>query len=153
MRNELAEIEGCCKGILTETRGLLQWDWDNYVGAFLATFGSDKAQQVNTICERYFMSQWDTGSLSKIPPSVLAIAESLGGLRSSQRLFATRPGEYALAYGAWWPWGDGKTISLRIGLVTHNVPDHARYEFFTEFCGWFTPQPEESETIAASDQP
>jgi len=42
-----------------------------------------------------------------------------------------------MAYGAWWPWGDGKTISLRIGLVTDKVPERAREEFFKEFSGWF----------------
>ena len=38
------------------------------------------------------------------------------GLRASQKIYwgndATAPG----AFGLWWPWGDGTTISLRIGL-------------------------------------
>jgi len=29
MRNELAEIEICCKGVLAETGGLLEWEWDS----------------------------------------------------------------------------------------------------------------------------
>jgi hypothetical protein len=137
MRNELAEIESCCKGIITETTGLVTWEWDDYIGAFLATFPPDLVPQIETICDKYFMSRWGTESLDKIPPSVLAIADSLGGLRNTQRLLVTRPGEFVMAYGAWWPWGDGKTISLRIGLVTDKVPEHAKDEFFKEFSEWF----------------
>jgi hypothetical protein len=137
MRNELSEIESCCKGIITETSGLLTWEWDDYIGAFLATFPPDLAPQIETICDKYFVSRWGTASLDKIPPSVLAIADSLGGLRNTQRLLVTRPGEFVMAYGAWWPWGDGKTISLRIGLVTDKVPEHAKDEFFKEFSEWF----------------
>jgi hypothetical protein len=140
MRNELAEIEIGCKGIITETGGLLDWAWDDYIGAFLATFKLDQSRQIEQICDKYFMSRWDTTSLAKIPPSVFAVAESLGGLRSSQRLYATRPGEFVMAYGAWWPWGDDKTISLRIGLVTHKVPEYAKDEFFKEFSDWFNPE-------------
>ncbi len=137
MRNELAEIESCCKGIVAETTGLVTWEWDDYIGAFLATFPPDLVPQIETICDKYFVSSWGTASLDKIPPSVLAIADSLGGLRNTQRLLVTRPGEFVMAYGAWWPWGDGKTISLRIGLVTDKVPEHAKDEFFKEFSEWF----------------
>ena len=44
-----------------------------------------------------------------------ALVEKCGGLRASQLLFwggADAPG----AFGLWWPWGDGTTVSLRVGL-------------------------------------
>jgi len=150
MRNELAEIETCCKGILTEARELLKWEWDGYIRAFLATFPIGQVQQIETICTKYFMSQWDQESLAKAPPSILAIAENLGGLRAAQRLLMTRPDQFVMAFGAWWPWGDGQMISLRIGLVTDGVPEHAKAEFFKEFSEWFT-NPEAAESPKASD--
>jgi len=138
MRNELSEIEICCKGIISSTRSLLTWEWDDYIGTFLAAFSSQQAPRVADACDKYFMSRWDTATIDKIPPSVLAISESLGGLRSAQRLYASRPGDFVMAYGAWWPWGDEKTISLRIGMVTYHVPAHAKGELFREFSDWFT---------------
>ena len=150
MRNELAEIEICCRGILNETSGLLKWEWDEYVGAFLSMFSVDHAEQIETICDKYFMSRWDCKSFSKVPPSVTAIAETLGGLRADQRLLVTRPDQFAMVFGAWWPWGDGQTISLRIGLVTDGVPEHATAEFFKEFSEWFT-NPTAAETPDVSD--
>ena len=150
MRNELAEIETCCKGIITEANELLNWEWDGYIGAFLATFPIDQAQQIETVCTKYFMSQWDHESLCKAPPSVLAIAENLGGLRAAQRLLMTRPDQFVMAFGAWWPWGDGQTISLRIGLVTDDVPEHAKAELFNEFSEWFT-NPDAAESPDTTD--
>jgi len=55
MRNELSEIETCCKGLITETGGLLSWEWDDYIGAFLAAFPSEQAQQIEIICDKHFM--------------------------------------------------------------------------------------------------
>ena len=150
MRNELAEIETCCRGIITETRGLLKWEWDGYIGAFLATFTIGQVPQIQTICDKYFMSQWDHESLPKAPPSVRAIAETLSGLRSGQTLLMTRPDQFVMAFGAWWPWGDGQTVSLRIGLVTDGVPEHAKTELFKEFSEWFT-NPNTAETPETSD--
>jgi len=138
MRNELAEIEICCKGIIKDHRELLKWEWDDYIGAFLTTFSTSQAPQIETICDKYFMSRWDRESLVKAPPSVRAIAKTLGGLRAAQRLLMTRPDQFLMAFGAWWPWGDGQTISLRIGLVTDGVPEHAKGEFCNEFYEWFT---------------
>ncbi|MCP4376457.1 MAG: hypothetical protein GY794_09815 [bacterium] len=137
MRNELAEIETCCRGIIKETGELLLWEWDDYISAFLSTFSIGQSEQIETICDKYFMSRWDRSCMPKIPPAVMSIAETLGGLRSAQRLLVTRPDQFVMAFGAWWPWGDGQRISLRIGLYTHRVPEHAREEFLKEFSGWF----------------
>jgi len=150
MRNELAEIESRCKAIIAETRGLLNWEWDDYIGAFLAAFSVADAARIETVCDKYFISRWDTESMAKIPPSAMAIAESLGGLRSSQILFVTSPGEFVITYGAWWPWGDGNTISLRIGMVTNKVPALASDELFQEFSEWFT-NPQAAETTPSLD--
>jgi hypothetical protein len=139
MRNELAEIEVCCKSIIENTSELLNWEWDDYIGAFLATFGQQEAEAIEAICDQCFMSRWDAAALGDIPADVMAVAESLGGLRNRQQLMVTAPGDFLTAYGAWWPWGDGKTISLRIGLIIHGkVPEHAGAEFTQEFREWFT---------------
>ena len=53
-----------------------------------------------------------------------ALPNSCGGLRASQLLFwggsvqEDEPG----AFGLWWPWGDGTTVSLRIGLHDVDIP-------------------------------
>jgi hypothetical protein len=63
-------------------------------------------------------------TLPGAPESVRKLAEGCGGVRSSQLLFwggasgSSGPG----AFGLWWPWGDGTTVSLRIGLHDVDLP-------------------------------
>jgi hypothetical protein len=61
-------------------------------------------------------------TLASAPEGVRKLAEGCGGVRSSQLLFwggeAGAPG----AFGLWWPWGDGTTVSLRVGLHDVDLP-------------------------------
>src|SRR5262249_53857537 len=65
---------------------------------------------------------WNAATLAGAPDDVRALADRCGGLRASQLLFwggsAGAPG----AFGLWWPWGDGNTVSLRIGLHDVDLP-------------------------------
>ncbi|HMF43925.1 MAG TPA: hypothetical protein VKQ32_24800 [Polyangia bacterium] len=45
-----------------------------------------------------------------------------GGLRAAQLLFWGGGDDAPGAFGLWWPWGDGTTVSLRIGLHDVDVP-------------------------------
>jgi hypothetical protein len=38
-------------------------------------------------------------------------------VRTGQRVLSQGPLDGLTAYGLWWPWGNGKTVSLRIGLA------------------------------------
>jgi len=52
-----------------------------------------------------------------------ALVEKCGGLRAAQLLFWGGGDEDAPGvFGLWWPWGDGTTVSLRIGLHDVDVP-------------------------------
>ncbi|HTB60142.1 MAG TPA: hypothetical protein VLC06_19860 [Polyangia bacterium] len=59
---------------------------------------------------------WSTATLASAPASVQALAETCGGLRASQELLWGGDADGPGAFGLWWPWGDGTTVTLRIGL-------------------------------------
>ena|SRR5436190_14809008 len=63
-------------------------------------------------------TSWSSQTLADAPEKVRKLAEGCGGVRSSQLLF-WGGGAAVGAFGLWWPWGDGMTVSLRIGL--HDV--------------------------------
>jgi hypothetical protein len=50
------------------------------------------------------------------------LVEKCGGLRASQLLFWGGGDDAPGVFGLWWPWGDGTTVSLRIGLHDVDVP-------------------------------
>jgi hypothetical protein len=47
---------------------------------------------------------------------VQELAERCGGLRAGQSLFSGLGVGRVFAFGLWWPWGDGVSVSLRVGL-------------------------------------
>ena len=138
MEHELAHIEACCRRIIDQTAAVLSWQWDDHIGAMLATFSIEHADHVSRVMDDSFASLWDVSSIVDAPAPVCEIAESLGGLRATQRLYMTPADEGAVAFGAWWPWGDGETISLRIRLVLGQIEDARAEQLGQEFVGWFT---------------
>jgi len=141
MRNELADIEACCKHILKKGRIVLSWEWDDYIGAMLATFDVKHTDHVRGVLDNGFTSQWETREITKAPASIQRIAYGLGGLRPTQRLYVTPDAEQIMAYGAWWPWGNDETISIRVGLVLGQMDDIAAAKLHAEFIGWFSREP------------
>jgi hypothetical protein len=62
-------------------------------------------------------------SVAVAAPGVRALIDKCGGLRASQLLFwGGAGGDAPGAFGLWWPWGDGTTVSLRIGLHDVDIP-------------------------------
>ncbi len=141
MRNELADIEACCRRIVEEGRIALAWEWDDYISAMLAAFNVKHADHVHGVLDSNFASQWDHREIVRAPASIQRIAHRLGGLRPTQRLYVTPEQERIVAYGAWWPWGNDQTISIRIGLVLDHMDDMAAAQLHAEFISWFTGEP------------
>lgn len=67
-------------------------------------------------------SSWSAQSVAEAPDEVRALVDRCGGLRASQLLFWGGAVGGAGAFGLWWPWGDGTTVSLRIGLHDVDAP-------------------------------
>src|SRR4029078_7958928 len=61
-------------------------------------------------------------TLASASESVRGLVEKCGGLRAAQLLFWGGGDDAPGAFGLWWPWGDGTTVSLRIGLHDVDVP-------------------------------
>ncbi|MGH7269341.1 MAG: hypothetical protein ACREJ3_02840, partial [Polyangiaceae bacterium] len=61
-------------------------------------------------------NEWSMATIQQAIPAIRELAERTGGLRAGQMIFAGAAVAGAFAYGLWWPWGDGVTTSLRVGL-------------------------------------
>jgi len=110
-KSDLEEVTG---EFLNAFRGVLSWKWDHRFEAFLTEFSADKRDEFRSILERNFSNVWDSSNIREAPDVVKMCNNNFGGLRSGQLLFTTDPSQDVFICGAWWPWGDGRTISLRI---------------------------------------
>ncbi len=114
MHLKKSDLEKLSRELLSASWGAFSWKWDHRFEAFLAEFSADNGDEFRAILERDFSNVWDSSNIREAPDIVQMCNDNFGGLRSGQLLFTTDSSQDIFVYGAWWPWGDGKTISLRI---------------------------------------
>jgi hypothetical protein len=121
-------LENACRELGGAFQGILSWKWDSRFGAVLAEFGAGKKESIRAVLERYLSVTWDSSNIDKAPDIVREINSHFGGLRAGQMLFTTDPDREPLIFCAWWPWGNGKTISLRIASALKDLSDSEKAE-------------------------
>lgn len=132
-----SDLENVCRELLNSFQGILSWKWDSRIEAVLAEFGVSDKDSNRAILERYLGNAWDNSNIGKAPDIVQMINDNLGGLGSGQLLFTSEPNQDAIIFGAWWPWGDGKTISIRIAPSCKKLSDSEKAEQIKLFKDWF----------------
>jgi uncharacterized phage-associated protein len=132
-----SDIENISKKLMNEFRGVLSWEWDNRFKTVLATISTDKKDSVREVLERCLINVWDSANIDKASDTIQTVIDQLGGLMSGQLLFTSDPEKDAFIFCAWWPWGDGKTISVRIAPVFKIQSDSEMAERAQIFKSWF----------------
>jgi hypothetical protein len=118
--------------------GVLSWKWDRRFETVLAEFGVETKDNVRATLERFLGNLWDSSNVGNAPSGVRAIDNRLGGLWPGQLLFTTDTQQDNLVFCCWWPWGDGKSISIRVGLCNEKLTDSEWAELVTTFKTWFS---------------
>jgi hypothetical protein len=109
-----SKLEKDCEEILNAFQGILSWKWDSRFDTVLAEFSAEDKENIRAILDKYLKITWNHSNIRNAPAVVKKINSHLGKLRSGQLLFTSDPNRDVVIFCAWWPWGDGKTISLRI---------------------------------------
>ena len=120
------DLEKVSREVLSAFWGALSWKWDQRFEALLAEFPAVNGDEFRAILERDFGNVWDSSNISEAPDIVKMFNNNFGGLRSGQLLFTTDPSQDVFVCGAWWPWGDGETISLRIASPAKELQHERR---------------------------
>ena len=115
--------ENAWKELRSAFRGILSWKWDSRFETALADFAAGEKESIRAILERSLRITWDSSNIGNAPDVVREIDSHLGGLRSGQLLFTSDPEREPVIFCAWWPWGGGKTISIRIGSSCKKLSD------------------------------
>ncbi len=132
-----SDLENVCRELLSAFQGIFSWKWDSWLETALAEFGVDNKDSTRAILERYLRSTWNSSNIGKAPDIVQNINSNLGGLRSGQLLFTSDPSQDAIIFCAWWPWGDGKTISIRIAPLYIKLLESEKAEQIQLVKRWF----------------
>ena len=117
------DIELIWKELLNALQDTLCWKWDSYFKAALAEFCVDNKDKVHDIVSRFFSNVWDSSTIAKAPDIIHMINSSLAGLRPGQLFFTSDTKHSDIIFCAWWPWGNGDTISIRIAPFYKELSD------------------------------
>ena len=132
-----SDVEKVCKGLLKAFQGRLAWKWDSRFETVLAEFPADNQDKVRAILESHLNMTWDNSNISEAPDVVGMINSHFGGLRPGQVLFTSNPQQDAFISCAWWPWGGGRTISIRVMPFYGKALDSEKAEQIDLFKSWF----------------
>ena len=132
-----SDLENVCRELAGAFPGILSWQWDNRFETVLAEFGVDNEDRGRANLERYLDNIWDSSTIAEAPDIVQVIISHFGGLMSGQLCFASDPNLEAVIFCAWWPWGDGRTISIRFGPAYRKLSDPQKAAHVKQFRGWF----------------
>lgn len=103
----------------------------------MAQFDIADKEKVRAILDKHLDSAWDVSNIGKAPDTVQAVNSGMGDLREGQMLMASDTGQDACILCAWWPWGNGKTISIRIIPTCKKLSDEEGGEVKEVFKSWF----------------
>ncbi len=95
------------------TRG---WSFDNRFMTLASTFRSDVAPQARGAMAKVLPTEWSEATLRLAPQPIRDIAQRTGGVRAGQFLMTHQIAPTIFGYGLWWPWEEGSTISIRVGI-------------------------------------
>jgi hypothetical protein len=95
------------------------WSWDGRLPTATSAITADKIDEARCAVARALPHPLDGATLAQAPAGVRELIERSGGLRDQQLAYYS-DGDGIVAVGLWWPWGGGKNVSLRIGLVDAN---------------------------------
>jgi hypothetical protein len=109
------------------------WSWDSRVACVSSSFSVDLEQKNRALALSSMQTEYTSRSIATAPPALREICDRAGGLRSGQYVFMGPLVGRVFAYGLWWPWGDGMTISLRVGVggidESHDLMNNLREVF------------------------
>jgi hypothetical protein len=92
------------------------WSWDSRVACVSSSFSVDLEQKNRALALASMATEYTSRTIVSAPPALRDICDRAGGIRSGQSAFVGAAVGRVFPYGLWWPWGDGMTISLRVGL-------------------------------------
>lgn len=98
------------------------WGWEGRFKCVLSAFGSTVSAGARAAAAIALPHDWTSATLAQAPAEIRELASRSGGLRAGQLVLASPVAAELFAWGLWWPWSDGGTVSLRVGLGGADAP-------------------------------
>jgi hypothetical protein len=115
--SDLAPFKEICRKICINIPPNYRWQWDEQRNMALMVLEDEDAELVFYPLLKEFKHNWGFSTSPPENESVCARVNGQFGLMPGQVLFTSHPLCNILLCVAWWPWGEDRKISMRIGLI------------------------------------
>jgi len=119
LASDLADLKILTHHLILDFKGLLSWKKDTWVGSYLAEFKVEQQETVKAILLKYLPHTFTQENIQVAPLSIQHQTAKIGGIKPKQWLVSSQLEAPVVLLGAWWPWGNGQKISLRLFLAAN----------------------------------
>jgi hypothetical protein len=98
------------------------WTYDRRLKCVASSIPLAREAEARAAIAEVLTQSFSVETLASAGAGVRDLVEKCGGLRAAQLIFWGGSDDAPGPFGLWWPWGDGTTVSLRIGLHDVDVP-------------------------------
>ncbi|WP_293747104.1 hypothetical protein [uncultured Paraglaciecola sp.] len=134
--NQEEQVQTYGKDVIEALSSIVKWKYDDFHKVMLAEFSVDKQDQVLFTLQQVLPVSWDINTIKKAPGEVKHYAGSFSKLVKQQKLFSTSVERHPKVMAAWWPWGHGATVSVRL-FLTDTSPYVAKTGFINKLTRLF----------------
>ena len=130
-------LEKRCRSLIDSLGDCLTWKWDDRFETILAEFDVSQKETIQTVLSKEMDIVWHPENTSSAPELIHILINYFGGLNPGQQLFTSDPDIDGILLCAWWPWGNQKTISIRLAVFADSLSDEENEELTRIFKTWF----------------
>jgi hypothetical protein len=116
--DDLKKFQNICLGV-KKTFSDKAWDFDSRFNSLLIVFDRKWVDPMMRTLDDEFTEKWDSRSIKKASSAIKKLVKALYGIEPGQFIYSDENNDQDLAlYAAWWPWGNGDSVSLRISIYS-----------------------------------
>ncbi len=130
-------LEKRCRRLIESLGKRVKWKWDKNFEAVLAEFTFQESQDIQSFVSKEMTLVWNSDNENEAPDLIRSIFDYFGGLKSDQKLLTSDPAIDGLLLCAWWPWGNGEVISMRLAVFADSLSDEQNEDLTVIFRSWF----------------
>ena len=134
---DISLLEARCRHLIDLLGDTLTWKWDDRFETVLAEFDISQKGAVQSLLVKEMHKVWQPDNTGQAPELIHILINYFGGLNPGQQLFTSDPDIDGLLLCAWWPWGNGQTISIRLAVFADSLSDEQNEELTRIFRTWF----------------
>ena len=127
-----------CTRISSAIPDSYQWQWDTRFNVALVVIDKQNMPSILSLISQEFNQKWNDANIDNAPEVIMDVVNNIFGIQPGQILFSSDDRNDLILLAAWWPWGNGINISLRIGLFQPKTEMISQPEVEALLREWFS---------------